>query len=80
MPNIGHGSHKKTRHVLPCGLKKLTVNNTRELELLLMHNKGYAAEIASAVSARKRVEIIEKAKVLGVKVLNSGAKVTVAEA
>ncbi|GAA6044227.1 hypothetical protein JCM8097_005277 [Rhodosporidiobolus ruineniae] len=80
MPNIGYGSNKKTRHVLPNGLKEFVVNNERELELLLMQNKGYAATIASAVSARKRVSILEKAKVLGVKVNNAGAKVRVEEA
>ena len=33
-----------------------------------MHNRTYAAEIAHAVSSRKRVEIIAKAKELGVTV------------
>lgn len=41
---------------------------------------SYAAEIASTVSARKRVTILEKARVLGVKVTNSQAKVRVEEA
>jgi large subunit ribosomal protein L32e len=43
---------------------------------LLQHNKTYAAEIASAVSARKRVDIIARAKTLGVKVTNAKARVT----
>ncbi|GAA5917438.1 hypothetical protein JCM6882_008664 [Rhodosporidiobolus microsporus] len=80
MPNVGYGSNKKTRHVLPCGFKKFVVHNERDVELLLMKNKEYAAEIASAVSARKRVAIVEKARVLGVKVVNSQAKVRVLEA
>ena len=33
----------------------------QELELLMMHNKQYAAEIAHNVSARKRAEIVERA-------------------
>ncbi|KAK6430458.1 60S ribosomal protein L32, partial [Oleoguttula sp. CCFEE 5521] len=41
---------------------------------LLMHNKTYAAEIAHAVSSRKRVEIVSRAKQLGVKVTNGKAK------
>ena len=57
---IGYGSNKKTRHVLPNGLKKFVVNNVRELELLLMHNKSYAAEIAHNVSSRNRVVILER--------------------
>merc|ERR1711924_533539 len=34
MPNIGYGSNKKTRHVLPNGFKKFLVNNVADLELL----------------------------------------------
>merc|ERR1739838_574599 len=74
MPKIGYGSNKKTRHVLPCGYKKFLVHDERDLESLLMNSKVFAAEIASTVSARKRVTILEKARVLGVKVTNSQAK------
>jgi len=38
--------------------------------------KLYAAEIASAVSARKRIDIVTRAKQLGVKVINGKAKIT----
>jgi hypothetical protein len=38
------------------------VSNVGELDILLMHNKSYAAEIAHNVSAAKRVTIIEKAR------------------
>merc|ERR1712149_125362 len=76
MPKIGFGSNKKTKHMTPSGHKIFLVNNPREVDLLLMHNQTYAAEIAHAVSARKRVEIIAKAKALGVKVTNAKAKVT----
>jgi large subunit ribosomal protein L32e len=48
--------------------------------MLLMHNKTYTAEIASAVSAPKRVQIVERARVLGIKVTNAGAKLRVEEA
>ncbi|THH06097.1 hypothetical protein EW145_g4321 [Phellinidium pouzarii] len=74
MPKIGYGSNKKTRHLLPSGLKKFLVSNVREVELLLMHNKSYAAEIAHNVSSRNRIVILEKAKALGVKVTNSAAR------
>jgi len=74
MPMIGYGSNKKTRHLLPNGLKKFLVNNIRELELLLMHNKSYAAEIAHSVSSRNRVVILERAKALGLKVTNPTAR------
>lgn len=41
---IGYGSNRKTRHMMPSGHKAFLVNNTRDLDLLLMHNKSYAAE------------------------------------
>ncbi|MCJ1411246.1 60S ribosomal protein L32 [Ptychographa xylographoides] len=62
---------------MPSGHKAFVVNNTRDVDLLLMHNKTYAAEIGHAVSSRKRVEIVAKAKQLGVKVTNAKARVTV---
>ncbi|KAK7726401.1 60S ribosomal protein L32 [Botryosphaeria dothidea] len=76
MPKIGYGSNKKTRHMMPSGHKAFLVNNTRDVDILLMHNRTYAAEIAHAVSARKRIEIVNRAKQLGVKVTNAKAKVT----
>ncbi|QIW94988.1 hypothetical protein AMS68_000506 [Peltaster fructicola] len=76
MPKIGYGNNKKTRHLTPSGHKVFLVNNIRDLELLLMHNKTYAAEIAHAVSSRKRIEIVSRAKQLGVKVTNGKAKLS----
>ena len=61
MPNIGYGSNKKTKHLMPNGYLKFTVSNLAELELLMMHNKKYAAEIAHNVSTKKREQIIERA-------------------
>jgi ribosomal protein L32E len=43
---IGFGSNKKTRHLMPSGHKAFLVHNTRDVDLLLMHNKTYAAEYA----------------------------------
>ena len=43
-PQIGFGSNKKTRHLKPSGHKAFLVNNTRDVDLLLMHNRTYAAE------------------------------------
>ncbi|KAK3940344.1 hypothetical protein QBC46DRAFT_364128 [Diplogelasinospora grovesii] len=76
MPSIGYGSNKKTKHMMPSGHKAFLVSNVRDVELLLMHNKTYAAEIAHNVSSRKRIDIIARAKQLSVKVTNPKAKVT----
>lgn len=74
MPNIGFGSNKKTKHMLPNGLYKFIVNNVKDVNLLLMHNKTHTAEIAHNVSSRKRAAIIARASALAVKVTNAGAR------
>ncbi|KAI4210032.1 MAG: hypothetical protein LQ351_007082 [Letrouitia transgressa] len=61
---------------MPSGHKAFLVNNPSDVDLLLMHNKTYAAEIAHAVSSKKRVDIVARAKQLGVKVTNAKARVT----
>ncbi|XP_034691991.1 60S ribosomal protein L32-1-like isoform X1 [Vitis riparia] len=74
MPNIGYGSDKKTRHYLPNGFKKFVVHNVQELELLMMHNRTYCAEIAHNISTRKRKDIVERAAQLDVVVTNKLAR------
>lgn len=33
MPKIGYGSNKKTKHMMPNGLKAVTVSNTRDVSI-----------------------------------------------
>eukprot|EP01091_Cochliopodium_minus_P002921 TRINITY_DN12758_c0_g1_i1.p1 TRINITY_DN12758_c0_g1~~TRINITY_DN12758_c0_g1_i1.p1 ORF type:complete len:134 (-),score=17.94 TRINITY_DN12758_c0_g1_i1:141-542(-) len=74
MPNIGYGTERKLRHVLPSGFKKFRVFNAGELDVLLMQNRKYGAEIAGAVSVKKRIQIIERARQLDIKILNPRGK------
>lgn len=45
---------------MPNGLKKFLVNNEKEVDLLLMHNKSFAAEVAHGVSSRNRIGILAR--------------------
>ena len=74
MPNIGYGSNKKTRHYLPNGFKKFVVYNVHDLDLLMMHNRTYCAEIAHKFSTLKRKSIVERATHLDIVVTNKLAK------
>lgn len=75
-PNIGYGSNKKTKYMNPNGLRVHVVRNVKDLDVLLLHTKTYAAEIAHNVSSKNRVEIVTKAKSLGVKVTNPKGRVS----
>lgn len=73
-PKIGYGTAAKTRNLLPNGFYKFRVCKPADIELLLMHNRTYAAELASNLSAKKRLEIVKRAAQLGVRVTNANAK------
>ncbi|MEI4867050.1 eL32 family ribosomal protein, partial [Klebsiella pneumoniae] len=74
MPNIGYGSNKKTKHMLPSGFRKFLVHNVKELEVLLMCNKSYCAESAHNVSSKNRKAIVERAAPLAIRITNPTAR------
>ncbi|KAI5963043.1 RPL32 [Candida pseudojiufengensis] len=76
-PNIGYGTNKKYKFQSPSGLKTFVVKNIKDLDVLIMHQNEYAAQIAHNVSAKNRIEIVGKAKKIGVKVTNGKARINI---
>ena len=79
LPSIGFGSAQVTRHLMPSGFRKIVINNADELQMLLLQNRTFAAEVAHNVSARKRLVIVQRAKELDIKLTNPHARLVVAE-
>lgn len=79
MPSIGYGSDKQTRNIHPNGFRSVVINNVSELEMLMMHNRTYAATVAHSVSSRVRKEIVQRAEQLAIRVTNANAKLRAEE-
>ncbi|MCP8319508.1 MAG: 50S ribosomal protein L32e [archaeon] len=65
---VGYRGPKIARGIHPSGYRDILVHNIDELKGL--NPKTDAARLASGLGAKKRAELIEKAKELGIKVLN----------
>ena len=68
-PSIGWSSPKAVRGFHSSGYEEVLVYNVKDLEFV--DSTRQAARIAATVGKKKRVMIIERAKELGIKVLNA---------
>jgi large subunit ribosomal protein L32e len=66
-PNIGHGNPRAIRGLHPTGKAEVRVFNVENLAAV---PKASVVRIARTVGKKKRSQIYEKAKELGLKVLN----------
>ena len=67
---VGYRSPKAARGLHPSGYRDNLIHNTKEL--VRLDPKRDAARIAHTVGRKKRIDIVNKAIELGVKVLNPG--------
>jgi large subunit ribosomal protein L32e len=67
---VGYRGPKKARGLHPSGYKDKLIHNIKDLEKL--DPKTDAARIGHSVGRRKRIDIVNKANALGIKVLNKG--------
>jgi large subunit ribosomal protein L32e len=79
MPKIGYGSDNASKFMMPTGLRKVTISNLKELEMLLMKKDVIAAEIAHNVSTRSREAILKKARQLSIKITNPHGRLLVSK-
>ena len=70
MPNIGFGSNSKTRNRNLNGLFKIKIFNVRDLNMLVMSNRKFEAEIGKGVGIKKKGLILKKALNLDIKITN----------
>ena len=60
---------KSVRYLHPSGYRDILVHNVAELEKLIPDRD--AARIAATVGRRKKIEIVKRARELGIRVLNA---------
>jgi len=67
MPHIGFATPRKIRNVHPSGYREFRVKTLQELSTV---PKGHAVRVISGLGRKKKIELVDKAIEMGVKVLN----------
>lgn len=69
-PKIGYKNPESIRGLHPSGKREVLVSNVKEIEAL--NPELHVIRIRASVGKKKRREILEKAKEMGIRVLNPG--------
>lgn len=70
MPSVGYGSPKAGRGLHPSGYEDILIRNIIELENL--NPATQAGRISATIGKRKKEIMLDRAKELGIKILNKG--------
>lgn len=68
LPSIGYRAPKNLRGLHPSGLKEVLIQNLKDLKRI--DKEKEAGRIAHSIGKKKKKLILEKAKELGIKILN----------
>lgn len=69
-PNVGYRQPRAVRGLHPCGLSETLVFTPTQIEKI--DAKKTAVRIGATVGKKKRLQIVQKARAAGVKILNPG--------
>ncbi len=70
LPNVGYRAPKELRGLHPSGLKEVLIQSLKDLERI--DKEKEAGRIAAKIGKKKRKMIVERARELGIKILNPG--------
>ncbi|MDR3062638.1 MAG: 50S ribosomal protein L32e [Methanobrevibacter sp.] len=68
MPSIGYGSPKNLRGLHPSGYKDVLIYNLKDL--VKLDPSSEAGRISASIGLKKKIQLLEKANELGIKILN----------
>jgi len=68
MPSVGYGAPRKLRGLHPSGFKEVLIQNLKDLEII--DKEKEAGRISRTIGKKKRKLILDRAKELGIKILN----------
>eukprot|EP00477_Mikrocytos_mackini_P000083 GAHX01000087.1.p1 GENE.GAHX01000087.1~~GAHX01000087.1.p1 ORF type:complete len:149 (-),score=31.49 GAHX01000087.1:32-433(-) len=75
LPSIGYRTDKKYRFRDENNLKRVTISDKKDLEMIAMHKHDYCGEFSKKLSARRRKALLEVASNYGIKITNNYSRI-----